>query len=61
MPFFRRRTRAPAGEPDGTGSLPDPSRPPLNRGPWEEAAITNVEVTEIVKRRLGTNTKPWQK
>lgn len=62
MPLFRRRRSPhPTGDPDGEGALPDPSRPPLNRGPWEQAAITNVEVTEIVKRRLGTITRPWQK
>ncbi len=61
MPFWRRRSRDPTGEPDGAASQPDPSRPPQNRGPWEQAAITNVEVTEIVKRRIGTITRPWQK
>lgn len=41
--------------------VPDPSRPPGNRGPWEEAALTNVDVTEMVKRNLGTVTRPWNK
>jgi hypothetical protein len=61
MRLFRRRPADPGGDPDGAGLLPDPSRPPQNRGTWEQAAITNVEVTEIVKRRIGTITRPWQK
>jgi hypothetical protein len=43
------------------GSLPDPSRPPGNRGPWEEAALTNVAITEVVKRIIGSVTHPWNK
>jgi succinate dehydrogenase / fumarate reductase, iron-sulfur subunit len=49
-----RRAAAAAG-------LPDPSKPPKNRGPWDKAALTNVEITEIVKRQIHTNTRPWEK
>ena len=41
--------------------LPDPSQPPARRGSWEEAALTNVEVTEVVKRQIRTVTRPWNK
>ncbi|MFN2452015.1 MAG: hypothetical protein ABR541_06660 [Candidatus Dormibacteria bacterium] len=54
------------GAPDRPGrprvaALPDPSRPPARRGSWEEAALTNVEVTEVVKRQIRTVTRPWNK
>jgi hypothetical protein len=57
-----RRRRAPgdAGSRPAP-SLPDPGKPPGNRGEWDEAALTNVDVTELVKRELGTRTRPWQK
>ena len=42
-------------------TLPDPAKPPGNRGEWEAAALTNVEITELVKSQLRTHTKPWQK
>ena len=42
-------------------ALPDPSQPPARRGSWEEAALTNVEVTEVVKRQIRTVTRPWNK
>jgi hypothetical protein len=42
-------------------SLPDPSKPPSNRGDWDRAALTNVEITEEVKRQIRTTTLPWQK
>ncbi|GAC1338863.1 MAG: hypothetical protein NVSMB29_05300 [Candidatus Dormibacteria bacterium] len=48
-----RRLRTPA--------LPDPAQPPLRRGSWEEAALTNVAVTEVVKRQIRTVTRPWNK
>ncbi len=48
-----RRGRRPA--------LPDPAQPPARRGSWEEAALTNVEVTEVVKRQIRTVTRPWNK
>lgn len=56
---LRRRNRdeaAPAGS-----QLPDPAKPPRNRGEWDEAALTNVDVTELVKRQIRTRTRPWQK
>ena len=30
-------------------------------GEWDEAALTNVEITELVKRQIRTDTRPWQK
>lgn len=42
-------------------ALPDPAKPPARRGSWEEAALTNVEVTEAVKRQIRTVTRPWNK
>ena len=44
-----------------TATLPDPSKPPANRGEWERAALTNLEITELVKRQIRTTTRPWQK
>jgi hypothetical protein len=41
--------------------LPDPAKPPGNRGDWDTAALTNVEITELVKREIRTTTLPWQK
>lgn len=41
--------------------LPDPARPPGNRGDWGEAALTNVDITEFVKRQLRTQTRPQNK
>lgn len=58
------RRRLPSGDATVTPParpLPDPSRPPANRGSWEEAALANVEVAEFVKRQLGTVTPPWKK
>jgi hypothetical protein len=48
--------RDPAGRP-----LPDPAKVPTARGTWEEAALTNVAVTEAVKRQIRTVTRPWMK
>jgi hypothetical protein len=42
-------------------ALPDPAKPPGNRGEWNSAALTNVEITELVKREIRTTTSPWQK
>jgi hypothetical protein len=42
-------------------ALPDPALPPANRGDWDHAALTNVEITELVKREIRTTTRPWQK
>jgi hypothetical protein len=57
------RLRAMRPGPKGTTQvpLPDPAKPPSNRGEWGEAALTNVEITELVKRQIRTNTLPWQK
>lgn len=41
--------------------LPDPSKVPQARGSWEEAAIVNTRVTDLVKREIGTVTPPWKK
>jgi len=40
---------------------PDPARPPARRGSWEQAALANVDVTEVVKRQIRTVTRPWNK
>jgi len=48
--------RDPEGRP-----LPDPAKVPQARGTWEEAALTNVAVTEVVKRQIRTVTRPWMK
>jgi hypothetical protein len=42
-------------------ALPDPAKPPGNRGEWDAAALTNVDITELVKRQIRTTTRPWQK
>jgi hypothetical protein len=57
------RLRAMRPRPKGPNQvlLPDPAKPPANRGEWGEAALTNVEITELVKRQIRTNTLPWQK
>ena len=52
-----RAARPGAQEP----ALPDPALPPSNRGEWGDAALTNVEITELVKRQIRTTTRPWQK
>jgi len=41
--------------------IPDPGKVPAQRGSWEEAALTNVDITEVVKRQIGTVTPPWKK
>ena len=51
---LRRRARPESG-------LPDPAEPPQNRGPWEAAALTNVDITELVKAQIKTQTRPWTK
>jgi len=55
----RRRLRPRAPEP--TPVLPDPAKPPGNRGPWGDAALTNVDITEVVKGQIRTRTRPWEK
>jgi hypothetical protein len=42
-------------------ALPDPAKPPGNRGEWDAAALTNVDITELVKQQIRTTTRPWQK
>ena len=54
-----RRRSADAGS--GAEALPDPSKPPRNRGDWDRAALTNVDITELVKSEIRTQTKPWMK
>jgi hypothetical protein len=56
---LRRRNRD--EEAPGAPALPDPAKPPRNRGDWDEAALTNVDVTEVVKAQIRTRTRPWQK
>jgi len=56
---LRRRQRPQGGAP--TPALPDPAKPPGNRGEWDQAALTNVDITELVKREIRTRTRPWQK
>jgi hypothetical protein len=41
--------------------LPDPAVPPGNRGSWDQAALINTDITELVKRQIHTKTNPWQK
>ena len=55
-----RRRSSDAGSP-GPDALPDPSKPPRNRGDWDHAALTNVDITEEVKREIRTQTRPWLK
>ncbi|TME48885.1 MAG: succinate dehydrogenase/fumarate reductase iron-sulfur subunit [Chloroflexi bacterium] len=54
-----RRPASPAAE--ATPALPDPAKPPRNRGDWDEAALTNVDITELVKQQIRTRTRPWEK
>ena len=55
-----RRRSADAGT-GGADALPDPSKPPGNRGDWDHAALTNVNITELVKSEIRTQTRPWTK
>jgi len=63
--LLRRRSARealPDSDPNGSGrQVPDPGLVPTARGSWEEAALTNVDITELVKRQLGTVTPPWKK
>jgi hypothetical protein len=54
-----RPRRDPA--PRSAQALPDPTKPPSYRGSWNRAALTNVEITEAVKRQIRTVTRPWEK
>jgi len=69
---LRRRVRPDAAEPpsDGTHAarlepvprnLPDPALVPTARGSWEQAALTNVDITEVVKAQINAQTPPWKK
>ena len=49
--------RDPEGRP-----IPDPGTVATGpRGTWEESALSNVAVTEVVKRQIRTVTRPWTK
>jgi hypothetical protein len=63
MNLLRRRRRASDPQPDAQGgrSIPDPGKVPTARGTWEQAALTNVDITEVVKRQIRTVTRPWMK
>ena len=54
--LLRRQRSAATGE-----VLPDPSKPPGNRGSWDSAALINTDITELVKRQINTKTKIWQR
>lgn len=49
--FGRRKKQLPQ-------ELPDPAMPPAKRGTWDEAALTNVAITELVKQEIKTVTRP---
>ena len=57
----RLRPRRRPAPPEPTPALPDPAKPPQNRGSWEAAALTNVDITEVVKRQIRTRTRQWEK
>ena len=57
----RIKAMSPAARRRDAATLPDPALPPANRGEWDRAALTNVEITELVKRQIRTTTRPWQK
>ena len=56
-----RRRRGVGARSSGGEALPDPAKPPGNRGSWESAALTNVDITELVKSQIRTRTRPWEK
>jgi len=60
LPLPRRRSSDDASAAQ-TRVIPDPGQVPTARGSWEEAALTNVDITELVKRQIRTVTRPWQK
>ena len=61
FPLPRRARRDdPLRDADGR-AIPDPGKVPTARGTWEEAALTNVAVTEVVKKQIRTVTRPWMK
>jgi hypothetical protein len=55
------RRRRPRRTSSGGQPLPDPAKPPGNRGEWDRAALTNVDITELVKGQIRTTTRPWEK
>ena len=60
--FSGLRRRLPVAEATEVGrSIPDPGKVPTARGTWEEAALTNVDITEVVKRQIRSVTPPWKK
>lgn len=65
LPLLRRRRPSPETAEGGAAAtaegLPDPARPPQNRGEWGRAALTNVDITELVKGQIRTQTRPWEK
>ena len=72
MKLLPRRRGAASADPsgaDGTGDaldpvparIPDPSLPSEARGSWEQAALTNVAITEVIKRQLNVDSPPWKK
>jgi hypothetical protein len=62
LPGLRRDRRATDSPPQAAGrTIPDPGQVPTARGTWEEAALTNVDITEVVKRQIRTVTRPWMK
>ena len=56
-----RRHRSTSLPEAGGRVIPDPAKVPTARGTWEEAALTNVDITEVVKRQIHTITRPWTK
>ena len=57
----RRNAHDSEGESSNGTPIPDPAKVPTARGTWDQAALTNVDITEVVKRQLGTVTPPWKK
>ena len=61
FPLGRSRHRADDPNENEGRPIPDPAKVPTARGTWEEAALTNVDITEVVKRQIRTVTRPWMK
>jgi len=60
-PLRRLRRPPPPPATQATPLLPDPAKPPRNRGDGDAAALTNVDITEVVKQQIRTRTRPWEK
>jgi hypothetical protein len=68
---LRRRVRPDAEPPSDAAhatrlepvqrNVPDPALVPTARGSWEQAALTNVDITEVVKAQINAQTPPWKK